>query len=183
LPVVGLARHGTSRRRTEEERAMTQTDEEFGHEVHYAMVAIKKRVGKRSFNQQKRACEAWLAKYVPQVEARGLTEEVISMPRTVAEHLLREAIIAQRPARAFEPLVRHLEALGWRSLEQKERSICAMCGYFAERMWKREGLRYLLPLKREVEEEYARTGDKMWADTLAGIARLERRLRARGRPF
>jgi hypothetical protein len=162
---------------------MIQTDEELGHEAHYTMVEIKKRLGRRSFNQQKRACEAWLAKYVPQAEARGLTEQVISMPRTVAEWLLNEAAEARRPSRAFEPLVRHLEALGWRSLDQKELSISAMCSYFADRMWKREGLRYLLPLKREVEEEYARTGDKTWADALARIARVERRLRSRKRPF
>ncbi|HEX2568164.1 MAG TPA: hypothetical protein VH877_01315 [Polyangia bacterium] len=162
---------------------MTQTDEELNHEAHYAFVAITLRLGKRSFNQQKRACEAWLAKYVPQAEARGLTEPAISMPRTVARWLLLEAAEARRPASAFEPLLRHLEALGWESLFYKELSISAMCAYFAKRMWKREGLRYLLPLKREVEEEYARTGDKMWADTLAGIARLERRLRSRKRPF
>ena len=152
---------------------MSQTDEELGHEAHYAMVDITKRLGRRSFRQQQRACEAWLAKYVPQAEARGLTQQVIGMPRVVAEWLLMEAAIAKRPACAFEPLLRHLEELGWESLYQKTLSIGAMCGYFADRMWKREGLRYLLPLKREVAEESARTGEEMWASTLRHLARIE----------
>ncbi|HEX2570760.1 MAG TPA: hypothetical protein VH877_14480 [Polyangia bacterium] len=162
---------------------MTQTDEELGDEAHYAMVEIKKRLGKRSFNQQKRACEAWLAKYVPQAAARGLTEEVIGMPRTIAEWLLLEAAEARRPARAFAPIVRHLDTLGWRSLEQKALSIGAMCAYFAKRMWRREGLRYLLPVKRELEQEYARTGDPLWLNYQHHLTRIERRLRARKRPF
>jgi hypothetical protein len=162
---------------------MTQTVEELGDEAHDAFVAITLCLGKRSFNQQKRALEAWLAKYVPQAEARGLTEQVIGMPRLVAEWLLTEAAEARRPARAFEPLLRHLETLGWSSLEQKALSIGAMSAYFAERMWKREGLRYLLPVKRELEQEYARTGDELWRNYQQHLARIERRLRARGRPF
>jgi hypothetical protein len=162
---------------------VTQTNEELGHEAHYALVDIKLCIGKRSFNQQKQACEAWLAKYVPLAEARGLTQQVIGMPRVVAEWLLLEAIEAKRPARAFEPLMRHLEVLGWESLYQKALSTGAICGYFATRMWKREGLRYLLPAKREVEAEYARTGEEMWASTLRHLAGIERRLRSRSRPY
>ncbi|HEX2568581.1 MAG TPA: hypothetical protein VH877_03405 [Polyangia bacterium] len=159
------------------------TYEELAHEAHHAGVAISLRMGKRSFNQQRRAYEAWLAKYIPLAEAQGLPHEALGMRRVAAEYLLTEAAEARRPARAFEPLVRHLETLGWRSLEQKALSIGAMCAYFAERMWKREGLRYLLPVKRELEQEYARTGDEIWRNYQRHLARIERRLRARKRPF
>jgi hypothetical protein len=162
---------------------MIQTDEELGHEAHYAFIDITLRSSKRSFNQQKRAYEAWLAKYIPLAEARGLTEQVLGMRRVVARWLLTEAAEANRPARVFEPLVRDIEELGWESLEKKVLWIGAMCSYFANRMWKREGLRYLLPLKKEVAEEYARTGEKTWANYLHDLRRIEERLRARSRSF
>lgn len=162
---------------------MTQTDEELHDEAHYAFVDITLRLGNRSFNQQKRALEAWLAKYIPLAEERGLNEGVLAMRRNAAEWLLHEAVQAKRPTRAFEPLLCDIEVLGWESLFQKSLSIGAMCSYFADRMWQREGLRYLLPLKREVQQEYARTGDKMWTSILDNVAHLEKRLRARSRTW
>ncbi|HEX2569022.1 MAG TPA: hypothetical protein VH877_05630 [Polyangia bacterium] len=162
---------------------MSQTDEELVDEALLAFNAITLQMGKRSFNQQKRTCEAWLAQYVPQLEARGCTEDALLLRRVVAAWLINVAVEVRRPARAFEPLLRDIEALGWLDLQHKELKIGVMCGYFADRMWKKEGFRYLLPLKREVEQEYARTGGKTWAMALDGIAGLERRLRSRKRPF
>jgi hypothetical protein len=162
---------------------VTQTDEELGHEAHYAFNDILKRIGTRSFNQQKRAYEAWLTKYLPLAQARGLTQQARWLPRLVAQTLIMEAIEAKRPAHAFQPLLRDVEVLGWDDLNQKVLTMAALCSYFAERMWKREGMRYLLPLKREVKQEYARTGERTWANHLRSLSRLEERLRARSRPF
>ncbi|HEX2573339.1 MAG TPA: hypothetical protein VH877_27570 [Polyangia bacterium] len=162
---------------------MTRTDGEQDDEAFYAITAITLQMGKRSFNQQKRAYEAWLAKYIPQAEAQGRPEDVPRLRRLVAEWLIDEAVEAKRPASAFEPLVNNIEALGWENLLQKTLKISIICSYFADRMWTKEGLRYLLPLKREVENEYARTGDKAWAYYLNILARTERRLRSRKRPF
>lgn len=162
---------------------MTRADGEQDDEAFYALTAITLGMGKRSFNQQKRAYEAWLAKYIPQAEAQGRPEDMPLLRRLVAEWLISEAAVAKRPARAFEPLLHDMEALGWENLLQKTLKIGVMCSYFADRMWKKEGLRYLLPLKREVEREYARTGDKAWAYYLNVLAGIERRLRSRKRPF
>ena len=105
------------------------------------------------------------------------------MRRDVAQWLLAEAAEARRPAAAFKPLVRAADAAGRDDLYEKSLAIGAMCSYFADRMWQREGLRYLLPLKQEVAAEYVRTGDPMWAGDLRTLDRVEQRLRARRRPW
>jgi hypothetical protein len=170
---------------------MTPEDQALHDEAHNAFVAITLRTGKRSFNQQKRTIEAWLNKYVPQAEARGLTEGVVAMRRNgvlamrrnAIDWLITEAAEAKRPAHAFEPLLHDMEALGWESLEQKARKTCVICSYFARRMWKRLGLRYLVPVRNEVTRECARTGDKNLAVYLRWLDEIEQNLRARGRPF
>ena len=162
---------------------MTPEDQALHDEAHEAFVAITLRMGKRSFNQQKRAIEAWLNKYVPLAEARGLTEGVVAMRRNAVDWLITEAAETKRPAHAFEPLLRDMDALGWPDLERKALTIGAMCCYFARRMWNRVGLRYLVPVRNEVAREYARTGDKNWAARLRWLEDIEQDLRARSRPF
>jgi hypothetical protein len=162
---------------------MIPEDQALHDEAHEAFIAITKRIGTRSFNQQQRAIEAWLNKYVPLAEARGLTDGVLAMRRNAIDWLITEAAEAKRPAHAFEPLLHDMEALGWESLEQKARKTCVICSYFARRMWKRLGLRYLVPVRNEVTRECARTGDKNLAVYLRWLDEIEQSLRARGRPF
>ncbi|HEX2568162.1 MAG TPA: hypothetical protein VH877_01305 [Polyangia bacterium] len=161
---------------------MTPSDDDLLDEIDDAFLVIIQGRHKRSFNQQKRAYEAWLAKYIPQLEARGLGERSLRMRRLVAKWLLAEAAEKNRPASAFEPLLRDLEVLGWNRLDQKVDAIALMCQYFAVRMWKRDGLRHLRAIRREVMQELARTGEELWAGKLRWLDEIERWLRVRGRP-
>jgi hypothetical protein len=162
---------------------MTPSADDLLDEIHESFLVIIQGRHKRSFNQQRRAYEAWLAKYIQQLEARGLGERVLGMRRLVARWLLAEAAEKNRPASAFEPLLRDLEVHGWNRFDQKVDSMALMCQYFADRMWKRAGLRHLEAIRREVKQEYARTGEELWAGKLRWLDEVERRLRARGRPF
>jgi hypothetical protein len=160
---------------------VTPTDD-LSDEIHDAFNDVLKQVGERSFNQQRRAYEAWLAKYIPRLEAHERTERALGMRRLVAQTLLAEAAIAKRPVNIFEHLLHDMEALGWESLEQKVLATGGMCQYFSDRMWNKVGLRYLLPLRKEVEQEYARTREKIWVGYLRMLGRIEQRLRSRRKP-
>ena len=158
---------------------MTPSDEELDAESMRALNEILKWIGTRSFNQQKRAYEAWAAKYVPILEARGRTWHALEVRRRVVEWLVAEAAEAKRPLAIFERLLRDIEALGWTDLHRKASVVAGMCRYFSERMWSRAGRRYLLPVLREVEQEFARTGDPLWERHLAVLRDIEKCLRAR----
>jgi hypothetical protein len=161
---------------------MTPSDEELDDEIMLAFNEILKRIGDRSFNQQKRAYEAWAAKYVPILEVRGRTWHALEVRRRAAEILVSEAISAKRPLATFERLIHNIEALGWTDLHRKSAVLMGMCRYFSDRMWNAAGQRYLLPVLREVEKEHARTGDPHWAQHLDFLRRIEKRLRARRKP-
>jgi len=160
-----------------------QTDEELNQEAHEAYVRLAIAGCYQSFNRKKRACRAWLAKYIPLAQARGLTHAVLIMRRVAARYLLIEAKVTRRPLPTCQALMREAEALGWEDLFEKSLSTLAFCRYFADRMWNRVGLRYLLPLKREITAEYARTGDEKWVDLLQGLASVEQQLRSRSRAW
>ena len=160
---------------------MDQTNDELGDEAHAAFVAITRYTGKRSFRWHRKACAAWLSQYVPRAQARGLTAEAAGMRGVTARWLLIEATEARRPAAAFVPLLQAVSEAGWDDLHQKALWLGAVCSYFAKRMWQKQGLGLLLPLKREVQAAFRHTRDPAWQAELRLLNRIEERLHARRR--